>query len=226
MWAFFKSRPNSKKGLMGMDELKDIILLLAGAIVVIMLIGYFSETAAEEASATACHDSLVYTSALMKQIPAGEKVKRWPSACRTSKKTIDDTEQTKAMGKVLKLMGDCWYTMGKGEIKPFDTDWIETSNKCFICYTVSFPNLQGTITASDIIAQMAKTPAPDGKMYSEYMQAGAIEQLLSEPITNSKVYAILYSNKEAVVGSGRDQAVTIWELNKASDKCDIRSGES
>lgn len=72
---------------------------------------------------------------------------------------------------------------------------------------------------------MATLTAPDGKKYSEYLQTGAIEQLLGEPITNAKDYAILYSNKQDLIGL-RDQGVTVWELNKVRDRCDEVKGEA
>ncbi len=208
--------------------LPPIILLLLGTIAVLGLIWYFfyGSGLQEQASETACHDSLVFTQALMKQIPGGEMVKEWPVTCKTEEKTLEQDNRDVLVDRILEMMGDCWYMMGEGKLRPFDTDWLELDNKCFVCYTFSMPNAPSSISSGDLVQRLATKVRPDGiTTYAQYLNTAGVTELVPGSIAQSQIYAIYYSNKNSLIGEGREHGVSIRELNAITQECSVREAE-
>lgn len=94
--------------------------------------------------------------------------------------------------------------MGEGVLKPFDSDWLFTHKKCFVCYTMQFPYLKEPVYKEAMLFYM-QSKGKKGMTYYDYLKYGD-EKVIDNPIIdivmNKRIYAVIYTNpKEWALGN-------------------------
>lgn len=146
-----------------------------------------------------CHDAIVLVDTLAKKgpVPYAEYSKPWPATCKTQDRIYYDRNPEDVKKRLAELMSWCWWMMGEGVVKPFDRDWLETSRKCYFCYTVSFPALESDISPPDFGFYLQDTKAKTGQTYYDYFKYSEekiITTPLADPIRKGGTYSVVYTH--------------------------------
>jgi hypothetical protein len=178
-----------------------LALLIISFILMFSFMYQFYLKSTEFINEEACHDALVLVQILAEKMSykgvSAEYAKQWPGQCKTQDRVYYDTDPAKAEKRLAELESWCWYMMGEGVMKPFDKDWFTTERKCFICYTVSFPNLEGQITPQDFSFYLTDAKAKNGQKYYDYLKYDEnplITTPLADPISKNRIYSIVYTS--------------------------------
>ncbi|MFO8016171.1 MAG: hypothetical protein R6U32_03640 [Candidatus Woesearchaeota archaeon] len=188
-------RPKKKKGLLVEAKLIKLILLIFSFILLFSFIYRFYAKSTEHADEEACRNSLVMIQTLAEKTKT-ETVKPWPRQCKTEDKEFNTQDPEKAKRQLADLMSWCWYMVGEGAIKPFDSDWLSTSKKCFICYTVRFPYLKEPITPRDFLFFLQDEGRKETTYYNylKYEEDKLVESPLVNEVNSEGVYSVVYSD--------------------------------
>lgn len=190
---------NSRAQVIG--EVVKLVLVVAAILLLFVFLYRLYAKATGDEGEKACHNAIVLQQVLVDKTKIGpftpaQYVKPWPSVCRTNDKIIKTDDPKKAKKELAELMWQCWWMMGEGVIKPFDKDWWSGSRKCFVCYTVQFPELEESVGKDELMFYMRKEEK-EGKSYYDLFKYGD-EKLISSPVTDpvmkGGVYAIIYSS--------------------------------
>lgn len=183
-----------------------IILGLVGFFLILTFIMSTLFRIQEPAGDETCRDALIFTDYVATKLKA-ESLKPFPKACEYEQVELKSKNPIDVEKDMVKLMERCWYKMGSGKIEPFDRSKVFFETNCFICFIASVPNMEGSIDDDAFTAHLQSIYRTEGQRYFEYfgldknpgvasfgIPLGKVNDVnvITEPITNEKQYAIVY----------------------------------
>jgi len=144
----------SKKGMA--EDIKNILLVLAGFVVVVLILVSAFGTAEDILKHKLCNWSLVFK----------DKFIIGTNLCYTDDIEISSKDKNEVIKEVSDDMVECWERMEEGRVS-IDSSFIFGNYKCFKCYRAKITNLKDTITYNDFYSFLINNK-PEGKDETYY----------------------------------------------------------
>jgi len=143
----------SKKGMA--ENIKNILLFLAGFIMIILILVPTFSTAEGILKHKMCTWSLIFK----------DKFLLGPNLCYTDDDVIKSNDKKEVIEDVTDRMVECWKRMGESEIA-IESNVLFGNYNCFKCYRVKFEGLKDEITYKEFYDYLIKTEYEKDNYYN------------------------------------------------------------